>query len=58
MQRKKAVEIVGYSRQRAKTVGYMIWDAIYHKYTPFKFQITGNQRFYSPQKTFDIIPDS
>lgn len=25
MQRKKAVEIVGYSRRRAKTIGCMIW---------------------------------
>jgi hypothetical protein len=28
VQRKKAVEIVGYSRQRAKTIGYMLWIAI------------------------------
>jgi len=25
MQRKKAVEIVGYRRRRGKTIGYMIW---------------------------------
>ena len=28
MQRKKAVEIVGYNRQRAKAIGYMLWAAM------------------------------
>lgn len=28
MQRKKAVELIGYSRMRAKTIGYIIWVII------------------------------